>query len=88
MPSDTSDGVLHDETEARAERRGRRFRCIAKPTVKESGRQLRKRARKLREEERMARKRHDEEQAEEYREAANALEDAIAEVEDYLGADR
>ena len=74
--------VNHDETEARKERRERRFRNIADPTVKEAKRLLKKRSRKLREEERLARKRWDEEDAETYRVAANAIENAIAELED------
>ena len=59
-------------------------RNISKPTVSQLKRGLEGRARKLREEERLARKRSDDENAEEYRKAANAIENAIAELEVYL----
>lgn len=63
-------------------------RCIAGPVMENTKRRLGKKSQKLRHEERMARKRDDEEQAEEYRKAANALENALSAVEDYLGEDR
>lgn len=74
---------MHDETKARQERRERRFSSIAEPTVNEAKRQVKHRVRKLREEEKNARRRSDEEQADTYRRAANALENALAELEEF-----
>jgi len=70
-------------TKERQERREDRFRCIAEPTVRNQKHTLEKASRKLRREERMARNRLDEDDAEEYRKAANAVENAIAELEKF-----
>lgn len=80
--SDTSDAeVSHNETEARRQRRERRFRNTAETTIEAAKRELEQRSRDMRHEERMARKRWDEDDAEKYRIAANAIENAIAELE-------
>lgn len=61
-------------------------RNIAVPVVRNMKRELSSRVQQLREEERLCRKNEDEENAEEYRRAANAMEDALAELEGFTEA--
>ena len=74
-------GILEDADEAREKRRERRFRCIAGPAVSAAKMELKRHSRDLREHERMARKRYHDEHAEKCRKAANAMEDALSELE-------
>jgi len=68
-------------SETRRQRAEERFRCIAEPTINVAKQELKEKSRKLRHEERLARKSHNKEHAEKYREAANAVENALSELE-------
>jgi hypothetical protein len=76
-------GVEHDETEARARRRERRFGFRGDTLLEAAKKELELTSLRLRDEERQARKRYDDD-AERYRIAANATEDEIAELEAVL----